>query len=507
MPDTSGSTSAAAPVKGRGRFVGLKSANKQITASKQSDASSNAAVAEGPTPDSITDVVPATKPKRVVKSGTKRMVNRIPADIMENEALAKAMEALPKNYNFEIYKSVWRLRATNSKRVALQFPEGLLMFSLVIADILEEFAGVECVVMGDVTYGACCVDDFSARSLGCDFMIHYGHSCLVPIDTTLIRMLYVFVDIQIDIKHFVDSVKHNFRPGANIALVCTIQFSTALQGAREALSTDYTVIIPQTKPLSPGELLGCTAPRLQDNDYILYLGDGRFHLESIMIMNPNIPAYRYDPYSKVISIETYDTEQMHSIRRAAIREATKAKTFGLIMGTLGRQGSPQVVDGLKQRILASGMKCVEILLSEIMPGKLACFKDVDAFIQIACPRLSIDWGYAFDKPLLTPYEASVVFDTVGWQSIYPMDFYAADSLGDWTPNNPANKPLPVRKSAPSAANKHTTGVSLGAQQSTLSTTSTSACCKSKPDTNDLHARTGCCTDTQDIAQGCCSSGQ
>ena len=32
--------------------------------------------------------------------------------------------------------------------------------------------------MGDVTYGACCVDDFSAKALGADFMVHYGHSCL-----------------------------------------------------------------------------------------------------------------------------------------------------------------------------------------------------------------------------------------------------------------------------------------------------------------------------------------
>ena len=37
-------------------------------------------------------------------------------------------------------------------------------------------------IMGDVTYGACCIDDYTARSLKADFMIHYGHSCLVPID-------------------------------------------------------------------------------------------------------------------------------------------------------------------------------------------------------------------------------------------------------------------------------------------------------------------------------------
>lgn len=112
-------------------------------------------------------------------------------------------------------------------------------------------------------------------------------------------------------------------------------------------------------------------------------------------------------------------------------------------------------------------------------AQLALFDDVDAWIQIACPRLSIDWGYAFDKPLLTPYEAEVwrvllmkcvllvsrawdgcpqfvsslmslprarscplpcsptrnpaqvAFDTATWLPVYPMDFYAKGS-GPWT---------------------------------------------------------------------------
>lgn len=29
--------------------------------------------------------------------------------------------------------------------------------------------------------------------------------------------------------------------------------------------------------------------------------------------------------------------------------------------------------------------------------QLAAFADVDAWIQVACPRLSIDWGHFFDK--------------------------------------------------------------------------------------------------------------
>jgi len=32
--------------------------------------------------------------------------------------------------------------------------------------------------MGDVTYGACCIDDYTAVALGCDMIVHYGHSCL-----------------------------------------------------------------------------------------------------------------------------------------------------------------------------------------------------------------------------------------------------------------------------------------------------------------------------------------
>ncbi len=35
--------------------------------------------------------------------------------------------------------------------------------------------------MGDVTFGACCVDDYSAAALGADFLVHYGHSWWVSL--------------------------------------------------------------------------------------------------------------------------------------------------------------------------------------------------------------------------------------------------------------------------------------------------------------------------------------
>jgi diphthamide biosynthesis enzyme Dph1/Dph2-like protein len=55
--------------------------------------------------------------------------------------------------------------------VALQMPEGLQAWACAIADILERFASVQVIILGDVTYGACCVDDFTAR-----VRVHHHHA-------------------------------------------------------------------------------------------------------------------------------------------------------------------------------------------------------------------------------------------------------------------------------------------------------------------------------------------
>ena len=73
--------------------------------------------------------------------------------------------------------------------------------------------------------------------------------------------------------------------------------------------------IPQVKPLSPGEVLGCTSPVIEDREVLLYVGDGRFHMESVMIQNPNLEAYKYDPYNKKITREKYDHDAMQKMRR------------------------------------------------------------------------------------------------------------------------------------------------------------------------------------------------
>ncbi len=88
-----------------------------------------------------------------------------------------------------LFLQIWRLKQAKVKTVALQLPEGLQLFACTLADIIGAYADVEVVprtfairaaklaskrlltpfrqvvILGDVTYGACCVDDLNARAL------------------------------------------------------------------------------------------------------------------------------------------------------------------------------------------------------------------------------------------------------------------------------------------------------------------------------------------------------
>lgn len=64
--------------------------------------------------------------------------------------------------------------------------------------VFLRFTEADTIVMGDVTYGACCVDDFTARALGADFLVHYGHSCL---SESLFMTLFSLCQSTVRIDH------------------------------------------------------------------------------------------------------------------------------------------------------------------------------------------------------------------------------------------------------------------------------------------------------------------
>lgn len=96
-------------------------------------------------------IIKAKSVRKIFKAPIK--INKIPEEILNDPLLNAAIVALPSNYNFEIHKSIWRIKELKVKKVALQMPEGLLMYATTIADIIENFTGAETIIMGDVTYG------------------------------------------------------------------------------------------------------------------------------------------------------------------------------------------------------------------------------------------------------------------------------------------------------------------------------------------------------------------
>ena len=117
-------------------------------------------------------------------------------------------------------------------------PDGLTLYATLLSTLYETVCKIDVVIMADVTYGACCVDDYTAIALGCDYMIHYGHSCLVPVNTTGIPTLYVFVEIGFQVEAFIQSVIHNFPKESKMAVMGTIQF---ISGVHEGMSHFPTI--------------------------------------------------------------------------------------------------------------------------------------------------------------------------------------------------------------------------------------------------------------------------
>ena len=73
---------------------------------------------------------------------------------------------------------------------------------------------------------------------------------------------------------------------------------------------------------------------------------------------------------------------MRKNRSTEINKARHGKIWGIILGTLGRQGHPKILDLLEKKLIESGRKVVRLLLSEIFPQKLSLMdSNVDAWVR------------------------------------------------------------------------------------------------------------------------------
>jgi 2-(3-amino-3-carboxypropyl)histidine synthase len=167
---------------------------------------------------------------------------------------------------------------------------------------------------------------------------------------------------------------------------------------------------------------------------------------------------------------------MKRLRYDAIQYAARHATiFGIILGTLGRQGNPAIVERIQNVIRQHNHKSQQqqqqrqiqsfvVLLSEITPHKLHLLSKsynknnthTLCWVQVACPRLSVDWGHSLSSEdnedhesvetagtrapiVLNPYELFVCLEQTEWHTdTYPMDYYSNNG-GPWTNYHASNK--------------------------------------------------------------------
>eukprot|EP01132_Coremiostelium_polycephalum_P007458 gene7458-9164_t len=120
-----------------------------------------------------------------------------------NEIMNNTLEDYTFDEYFEIKESIKVIKEYGFKKVALQIPDHLLWASSQITTTIQQEIqqdDFKVFILGDTSYGSCCVDEVTSSHLRADFIIHYGHSCLSP--SSKIPVQYVFGKKKFDFYRY-----------------------------------------------------------------------------------------------------------------------------------------------------------------------------------------------------------------------------------------------------------------------------------------------------------------
>ncbi|AJC72068.1 S-adenosyl-L-methionine:L-histidine 3-amino-3-carboxypropyltransferase [Thermococcus guaymasensis DSM 11113] len=310
------------------------------------------------------------------------------------------------------------LRELNARRVLIQTPEGLKREAQSLADFLEE-NGIEAIISGDINYGACDPADREAKMLGCDALIHLGHSYMrlkleVP---TIFVPAFAKVDVVPALEKNLEEIR---KLGERIALVTTAQHIHQLERARGFLEKEgFEVVVGRgdSRVSWPGQVLGCNFSAAKvDAEGVLFIGAGYFHPLGVALATRK-PTLAVNPYSGDVIWMDNEAERLIRRRWAQIAKAVDAKKFGVITSTKKGQlrlaEAKRVVELLREH----GKYTKLIAMNHISYPALEGF-DFDAYVVVACPRVPIDDYENWRKPVLTPPEVEIL---LGLREDYEFD--------------------------------------------------------------------------------------
>jgi len=201
-----------------------------------------------------------------------------------------------------------------------------------------------------------------------------------------------------------------------------VQHVQILDEARQLLlEAGKTVAVGDARRLKhPGQVTGCDYSNAksvsEEVEAFLFVGGGKFHALGAMLATGK-PTIIADPFEKrAYSIEK-EAQRTLRQRWASICEAEKAKSFGVLVGLKTGQKKLDEALKIKEKLEKSGRNATLLAVSEITPEALMQFPSIDAFVNTACPRVSLDETSKFLKPVLASSETLVLLGETDWEEL------------------------------------------------------------------------------------------
>ena len=293
------------------------------------------------------------------------------------------------------------------RSVALNGPEGLIPKLQDAADHVVEKFGIEAYVIGDTCWGSCDLNTHAADMLGADILFNIGHTIAMETFGDKVVMIGAFDDISFDsvAEKCAKELQSQYK---TISLLTDSQHLHQIESVRKIFEDQgYTVVIGRGKgQLRDAQVFGCEfypAYSVQKQvDAYVFLGQSMFHSASVA-MSTEKPTFMLDPYFQEYSQVNEFAHGMQKRAILSIYKALDAEKIGIIIGLKEGQFAHVRALELKKEFEKLGKKVQMIALTEITDDRMQVFKGIDAFVQVACPRIATD--NHFKKPMLSVPQA------------------------------------------------------------------------------------------------------
>lgn len=288
--------------------------------------------------------------------------------------------------------------------VALNGPEALIPKIQNSASNITEKFGIPAYVIGDTCWGSCDLNTHAANMLGAEILFNIGHTVSMETFDEKVVMINAFDDITFDRVARKCALELKSKNYNSISLVTDSQHLNQITRVREVFEEfGYQVIIGRGKgQLNDAQVFGCEfypAYNVQSLvDAYIFLGQSTFHSVGVAISTEK-PTYMLDPYFEDYSDVTGIARQLQKKTILSIYKALDAEIIGIIIGLKEGQFAHIKALELKKSFEQLGKKVQLIALTDITEDRIQIFKGIDAFVQVACPRISID--NHFKKPMLS----------------------------------------------------------------------------------------------------------